>query len=113
MLLTFGVQLKLIIDQMLEYRGTSAPTANTPQQPPTRDQPPRPFTKLASRYGLPNMEIRRSNSGIQTVDQEFSAYVTGNPSPEHTDPLSFWEVSTCYIILILFDGSDAWLLYIY
>ncbi|KIK29766.1 hypothetical protein PISMIDRAFT_88716 [Pisolithus microcarpus 441] len=86
---------QVIKDLMTEYRA-SGTLAGTAQSVPA-DQVPRTFPKpkLASRYyRVAPVDTRHANNlGPQTVDQEFSAYVTASISPLGSDPLSFWQLS--------------------
>ncbi|KIK14138.1 hypothetical protein PISMIDRAFT_117578 [Pisolithus microcarpus 441] len=54
-----------------------------------------PKPKLASYYYrvAPVDTWHANNLGPQTVDQEFSTYVTASISPPGSDPLSFWQLS--------------------
>ncbi|KIK12415.1 hypothetical protein PISMIDRAFT_37942, partial [Pisolithus microcarpus 441] len=83
---------QVIKDLMTEYRA-SGTLAGTAQSVPA-DQVPHTFPKpkLASRYYrvAPVDTQHANNLGPQTVDQEFSAYVTASISPLGSDPLSFW-----------------------
>ena len=67
----------------------SSPTAPNPVQ---SNQVPAYFT-LAEDYGLPqDMYFATSNNSDQTVEEEFSSYVSGSLSLQGTNMLKFWEV---------------------
>ena len=52
------------------------------------------YMSLAEAYGLKDMQIGVSGDiEVQTVEQEFQAYVTAAISKPGTDSLKFWEVS--------------------
>ena len=70
------------------------PTSNPLSSP----EPAQPcaFMTLASRYGLPNMQIAPStneqeDSGKQSVEDEFVSY-TATISYWNSDVLAFWKV---------------------
>ncbi|KIJ58483.1 hypothetical protein HYDPIDRAFT_102552 [Hydnomerulius pinastri MD-312] len=50
------------------------------------------FMTLASQYGLPSMKIRLQQQGLQSVEQEFNAYITSTVSHAGMDPVAFWEL---------------------
>jgi hypothetical protein len=79
---------------MEEYRVKHPPTPSDPPAGPRTHRTQRAPTTLASKYGLPHMEVRRLQQGPQTVQEEYNAYTTSNLSHEGTDPLAFWDVST-------------------
>jgi hypothetical protein len=48
---------------------------------------------LTAQYGLDSMDADEANGHTdQTVDEEYSAYVTALLSPKGTDLIKFWEV---------------------
>jgi len=78
---------------MNEYH-TKYPTSNPLSSP--KPAQPHAFMTLASRYGLPNMQIAPStkeqeDSGKQSVEDEFVSY-TAMISYRNADVLRFWKV---------------------
>ena len=47
---------------------------------------------LTSHFNLPTMDITQWISGVQTIEQELSAYLATEVAP-NTDILAFWHVS--------------------
>jgi hypothetical protein len=89
----FANIFKSVLVQLDDYRtqnsGQAAPSeACTPQPLPTKSH------TLASRYGVPEMQISRSTSGTQTAEQELSLYLAAEVGA-NTDPVAFWHVWRC------------------
>ncbi|KIK26369.1 hypothetical protein PISMIDRAFT_50153, partial [Pisolithus microcarpus 441] len=84
----------LMNSQMTEYH-SCLPVRQVGTQPtePAQATHPRPFRMLATRYGLPSMELNQAPQVPSSVEQEFNAYVSAPLSPNRTDPLAFWEAS--------------------
>lgn len=47
---------------------------------------------LGVRYGLTDMMIQLEEQGLQSMDQEYNAYVTSSLAHPNTNPLMFWEL---------------------
>lgn len=52
------------------------------------------YMSLAAQYGLEDMEVGDAGESVQTVEQEYHAYVTGVLSSKNVDILKFWEVNS-------------------
>ena len=51
------------------------------------------YMSLATQYGLNDeMDIGGSSTNVQTIKQEYQAYVMASLSPKSIDILKFWEV---------------------
>ena len=81
---------------MHEYRNKIKSNNRTPPSRATgTEATQRPhWMNIAAQLGLDDedMEIGDSSQGEQTVEQEYQAYVTAQPSK--SDILKFWEVSS-------------------
>ena len=78
---------------MVEYRQRAAATEEqgAPAGPSTDDMPA--YQTLAAQYGIEEeMDIGRSNTREQTVEQEYQAYIMAPLSPKNINILKFWEV---------------------
>ena len=75
--------------QMETYKARIPETSNTPPPPQQRAAQ---SCLLTARLNLPTMNIVQWVSGIQTVEQELSAYLATKVAAG-TDPLAFWHVS--------------------
>ena len=73
------------------------------QIPATSNAPPPPqqgtvqSRLLTARLNLPTMNIMQRVSGVQTVEQELSAYLATEVAVG-TDPPAFWHVSKFYLL---------------
>jgi len=80
---------------MVQYRqdAPGEPTAGPSQPRPVARRPPT-FTKLVDKYlDLGDMRISDSSGlQMQTIEQEFQAYVTAPVCADGTDIVKFWEV---------------------
>ena len=75
--------------QMETYKGRIPETSNAP--PPPQQGAAR-SRLLTAHLNLPTMNIVQRISGIQTVEQELSAYLATEVTAG-TDPIAFWHVS--------------------
>jgi hypothetical protein len=80
---------------MREYRekmsSPAGESTGTSDPPGTEDMPR--YMSLAAQYGIADeMEIGESNRLMQTIEQEFQAYITATLSAKNVDILKFWEV---------------------
>jgi hypothetical protein len=80
--------------KMLEYRENATTEEEQPKAPSASSVAPH-FMSLSEQYGLEDeMEIGgTSDTGDQTVEQEFESYITAALSLKTVDILKFWEVS--------------------
>jgi hypothetical protein len=84
---------------MAEYYEKSAPGQNQGQSLQVEianavghDRGYEPYLDVAAEYGLEDeMDIGNLGGDVQTVDQEYQAYVMGTPSSKAVDILKFWE----------------------
>ena len=47
---------------------------------------------LGARYRLTDMMIQLEEQGLQSMDQEYNAYITSSLAHPNTNPLMFWEL---------------------
>jgi hypothetical protein len=68
-----------------EQLGANATNCGTGEMPK--------YMSLAAQYGLDDdMDIGDSSANMQTIEQEYQAYITASLSPKTVDILKFWEV---------------------
>jgi hypothetical protein len=85
---------------MMDYRtaiNSSQPSTSAAAPSMTTTAPK--FTTLASRYGMTDMRLLDASPEVQTVEQEYQAYITGALSPHTTDLLKFWEVRSMVLFI--------------
>ena len=80
--------------QMETYKAQIPATSNAPPLP---QQGAVQSRLLTARLNLPTMNIVQRVSGVQTVEQELSAYLATEVAAG-TDPLAFWHVSKFYLL---------------
>jgi len=65
-----------------------------------------PYLDVVAEYGLDDdMDIGNLGGDMQTIDQEYQAYVMGMPSSKAVDILKFWEV--CLVMVFNFYTDRA------
>jgi hypothetical protein len=78
--------------KMAEYRAVAgAELPVLPSAVPSTDEMPAYMT-LGAQYGIADEMDITVNSGQQTIEQEYQAYITAVTSPKTTNILGFWEV---------------------
>jgi hypothetical protein len=93
---------------MVKYRqdATTETTARSSSQPRAAAAAPLrtlTYTRLADKYGMSDMRITDPSSlQMQTIEQEFQAYITAQLSVEGTNMIKFWEV--CAIWMSNYSG---------
>jgi hypothetical protein len=96
---------------MTEYRQEAAAKAaatarqgrtTTTVTPPSTSAEIPAFMGLAQRYGMADMRLGPDpvNHDVQSVEQEYQAYVSAAPSPVATNIIKFWEVRIVYSLYI-------------
>jgi hypothetical protein len=88
--------------QMREYHGRSNQGEGQVHQTETLVQSRcEDLEQLAHEYGIGDMMDFSNNATQpkQTLDEEYTSYVTVPLSPKGTDILKLWEVSSCVICL--------------
>jgi hypothetical protein len=80
---------------MAKYRAVAgAEPPVPPSAVPGTDEMPAYMT-LGAQYGIADEMDIAANSGQQTIEQEYQAYITAVTSPKTINILGFWEVIQC------------------
>lgn len=86
--------------KMAEYRKTSATSHGEDEEQSARGgtdhgRKDRPKDPLKVRYGIEDeLDTGDTDENVQTVEQEYQAYITGALSAKTVDLLKFWEVNS-------------------